>query len=63
MALGRIALGAQEVKIDAARDVASRVDTSGPGSAVLIFNAGRDVRGLREYEPWTDWGSPERGLH
>jgi alpha-mannosidase len=56
MALGRIALGAQEIKIDAARDVASRVDTSGPGSAVLIFNAGAETyEGYVEYEPWTDW--------
>jgi alpha-mannosidase len=56
MALGRVALGAQELANDAARAVAASADTSGPGSTVLIFNPGAEpYTGYVEYEPWTDW--------
>ena len=56
MALGRVALGAQELTHDAARRFGTTVDTSGPGGTVLLFNpAAEPYEGYVEYEPWTEW--------
>lgn len=41
---------------DGARAVASRIDTSGPGATVVVFNgAAQDADAWLEYEPWTGW--------
>ncbi len=56
MALGRVALGAQELTHDAARRLGTTIDTSGPGGTVLLFNpAAEPYEGYVEYEPWTEW--------
>jgi len=62
MALGRVILGAREMANDAGRAIVARVDTEGPGGAVVLFNpfpypAARYV----EYEPWIGWDSWEAG--
>lgn len=56
MDFGRIILTAGEICDDAGRAIASRVDTSGAGGALLIFNPFPEPRELYvEYEPWTGW--------
>ncbi len=41
---------------DAARAVAARIDTSGPGATVVVFNpAAQPAATYIEYEPWTEW--------
>ena len=41
---------------DAARAVASRIDTAGPGATVVLFNpAAAAASTYVEYEPWTGW--------
>jgi alpha-mannosidase len=41
---------------DAARAVANRIDTSGPGATVVVFNpAATAAATYIEYEPWTGW--------
>ena len=41
---------------DAARAVASRIDTGGPGATVVLFNpAAAETSTYIEYEPWTGW--------
>jgi alpha-mannosidase len=41
---------------DAARAVANRIDTSGPGAVVVLFNpAAAASTTYVEYEPWTGW--------
>ena len=43
---------------DAARAVANRIDTSGPGATVVVFNpAATAASTYVEYEPWTGWES------
>lgn len=62
MALGRVILGARELSDDAARAIAARVDTQGPGSGVIVFNPfPYPLRQHVEYEPWTEWQSWEAG--
>ncbi|MCL6430642.1 MAG: hypothetical protein K6V36_07230 [Anaerolineae bacterium] len=56
MAFGRVILSAREIADSAGRLIGSRVDTSGPGSTVLLFNPFPYRRQeYVEYEPWTDW--------
>ena len=41
---------------DAARAVAARIDTGGPGATVVLFNpAAAETSTYVEYEPWTGW--------
>jgi alpha-mannosidase len=51
---------------DAARAVAARIDTRGPGATFVAFNpAGTPVTTYLEYEPWTgwqDWDAEQWGL-
>ena len=56
LALGRVITGSREIMDNAGRQIANRVDTSGPGGAVVIFNpAPYRRREYLEYEPWTEW--------
>lgn len=56
MAFGRVVLTARELSDTAARLIGARVDTSGPGSTVLLFNPFPYRRqGYVEYEPWINW--------
>jgi alpha-mannosidase len=56
LALGRVIAGSREIIDNAGRQVANRVDTSGPGGTVVIFNPHPYRRQeLIEYEPWTEW--------
>lgn len=62
MALGRIALSSRQITDDACRTIASRIDTSGPGGVVVLFNPGSEtVAQYVEYEPWTGWLPWEAG--
>lgn len=55
-AFGRIIDTCDELVNDAGRLVAARVDTQGPGGAVLLFNPHPEpTSAFVEYEPWTDW--------
>ncbi|NLF00410.1 MAG: hypothetical protein GX601_05460, partial [Anaerolineales bacterium] len=55
-ALKRVTLTAQELTIDAGRAIAQRVDTRGPGGAVVLFNPfPYRSQQFVEYEPWTGW--------
>lgn len=47
---------------NAARAVANRIDTSGPGAAVVAFNpAAQTAQVYLEYEPWTGWQDWDAG--
>ncbi len=56
MAFGRVILGAREIINDAGRAIAARIDTRGPGGAVILFNPfPYTTTQYVEYEPWTGW--------
>jgi alpha-mannosidase len=62
MAFGRIILGAREIANDAGRAIAARIDTSGQGSTVVLFNPfAHPTTQYVEYEPWTGWQPWEEG--
>lgn len=55
MAFSRVVLGAREMADTAGRLIGARVNTSGPGSTVLLFNPFPYPRQeYVEYEPWTE---------
>ena len=57
-ALGAIEGAAAAITDSAGRAVGARVDTSGAGGAVLLFNpAAQEAQTYLEYEPWTGWQS------
>ena len=66
MGLGRVLVGARELGNSAGRAIGARVDTQGPGSAVLLFNPFPYRREeYVEYEPWTEnerWAQGGWGL-
>jgi alpha-mannosidase len=54
--LSGLAAAAGALADDAARAVANRIDTSGPGATVVVFNpACQPLSTYIEYEPWTGW--------
>ena len=54
--------GAAALVNDAGRAVGARVDTSGPGGALLLINpAAHPVDTFVEYEPWTGWQAWDDG--
>jgi alpha-mannosidase len=56
--LGGVVSAAERLIDDAGRAVAARIDTSGRGGTVVIFNpSGQATTQFVEYEPWTDWES------
>jgi alpha-mannosidase len=56
MAFGRVILGARELTNNAGRTIAAALDTSGPGSSLVIFNPfPQPLWQYLEYEPWTEW--------
>ncbi|MCS7222077.1 MAG: glycoside hydrolase family 38 C-terminal domain-containing protein [Anaerolineae bacterium] len=62
MAFGRIILGAREIADDAGRAIATRIDTSGPGGTVVLFNPfAHPLVQYVEYEPWTGWQPWDEG--
>ncbi|HMO59207.1 MAG TPA: glycoside hydrolase family 38 C-terminal domain-containing protein, partial [Roseiflexaceae bacterium] len=62
MDLGRVILGAAELCDDAGRAIAARVDTSGAGGALVVFNPFPQPRSVYvEYEPWTGWQPWQEG--
>lgn len=66
MSFGRVIMSAREIANSAGRRIAARVDTSGPGSTVLLFNPFPYRRQeYVEYEPWTEnqrWARAGWGL-
>jgi len=66
LALGRVLISAREVANSAGRAIGAQVDTSGPGSTVLLFNPFPYRRQeYVEYEPWTEdqrWARGSWGL-
>lgn len=61
MALGRVALGAQELADEAGRAIAHEVDTGEPGGLVLFNPFPQPVEQYVEYEPWTQWEAWDEG--
>ncbi len=62
MAFGRVILGAREIANDAGRAIASRVDTSGAGGTIVLFNPfAHPLTRYVEYEPWTGWQPWDEG--
>lgn len=56
MAFGRVILSARELTNNAGRAIAATLDTSGPGSSVVVFNPfPQPIKQYLEYEPWTEW--------
>ncbi|MCS6827592.1 MAG: hypothetical protein NZ553_13335 [Caldilinea sp.] len=54
--LSGMAAAADVLADDAARAVANRIDTAGPGATVVVFNPTCQPASIYlEYEPWTDW--------
>ncbi len=54
--LSGLAAAAAALADDAARAVANRIDTRGPGATVVLFNpAAQATATYVEYEPWTGW--------
>ena len=61
--LGNVAVEAYEIADTAGRAIVSRLDTSGSGGVVGIFNPfGQPFEDYVEYEPWTDGESWEDGV-
>lgn len=57
-----LAAAADGLAHDAARAVANRIDTSGPGATVVAFNpAAQETDAWLEYEPWTGWQDWDEG--
>ena len=51
-----LAAAAEALADDSGRAIAGRIDTSGPGATVVIFNpAAQPATTYLEYEPWTGW--------
>lgn len=47
---------------NAGRQIAARIDTSGEGGAVILFNPhGHELDLYQEYEPWTNWEPWDEG--
>jgi alpha-mannosidase len=62
MALGRATLAGSEIADASGRAVANRIDTCGPGGAVVLFNPFPEpCAQYVEYEPWTGWLSWVQG--
>ena len=70
MAFGRVILGAREIADSAGRAIAARIDTRGPGAAVVLFNPfPYPLTQYLEYEPWIGkqswqaghWGVADEG--
>ncbi len=60
--LGNVAVEAYEIADTAGRAIVSRLDTSGSGGVVGVFNPfGQPFEDYVEYEPWTDGESWESG--
>lgn len=54
--LSGVVAAADALADDAARAVANRIDASGPGATVVVFNpACQPASTYLEYEPWTEW--------
>jgi len=57
-----LAAAADVLANDAARAVAGRIDTSGPGATVVAFNPSAQPAEVHlEYEPWTGWQNWDEG--
>jgi alpha-mannosidase len=56
MSLGRVIMGSREIADATGRAIAARVNTSGAGGAVVLFNPSAEpISEYVEYEPWTEW--------
>ena len=54
--LSAVVAAADALADDAARAVANRIDASGPGATVVVFNPTcQPASTYLEYEPWTEW--------
>jgi alpha-mannosidase len=59
---GRVSLGASEIMNRAGRSIGTRVNTSGPGTAFVLFNPfPYPFAGYIEYDPWPEWDASARG--
>jgi alpha-mannosidase len=62
MALGKIYVDTENIINGCLRKIISKVDTSGPGGVVFVFNPfPYTLKTYVEYEPWTNWENWESG--
>ncbi len=56
MSLGKIYVDTEKIINDSLRSVASKINTSGEGGVVFVFNPfPYELKTYVEYEPWTNW--------